>query len=202
MKKFTNIFITSCCFLIAISTVANAQSSRKSTKAPFIKSIDSFVNGGFKSDELQDSIALYAVNFRVDLIKKNDGKIEIAGVSVNDSLAYKLFPSYKKLYTIDYRSVIGTRKKTSLIIPILISNISATAKKRYVKNDGSDLIDMNAAVNAAFAVYSTIKYDNRKESNISLYERIYRSKNYRAEQDFNPNKVFLSPYFIEIVNIR
>ena len=47
-----------------------------------------------------------------------------------------------------------------------------------------------------------IKYDNRKEANISLYERIYRSKNYRAEQDLDSNKVLLTPYFIQVVNIQ
>ncbi|MBB5635328.1 fatty-acid desaturase [Pedobacter cryoconitis] len=71
----------------------------------------------------------------------------------------------------------------------------------YIKNDGSDLIDMNAAVNAAFAVYSTINMITEKRL-ISHFMKEYKSKNYVAEQDFDPNKVFLTPYFIKIVNIQ
>jgi len=202
MKIFINIYIVSLCILLTISTQSNAQAPVKITKSTFMKSMDSFVNGGFKQDGLKDSIALYAINFRIDILKKPGGKIQVTNVSANDSLAYKLFPYYKKLYAIDYSTVIGNRKKVSLIIPILISNVSATAKKEYVKADGSNLVEMNAAVNAAFAMYSTIKYDNQKEANISLYERLYKSKNYKEEQDFNPDKVFLTPYVIKIVNIQ
>lgn len=203
MKPFIKIFIIITSLLGIFPLLSNAQHENKSKqKKPYLRLIDSIVNRSIKSSELKDSIALYAINFSIDLIKNNDGKTSVTKISANDSLAYKLFPAYTKLYSINYTSLLGTRKKIRLVIPILISNISDTANKKYKKEDGSLLIDMQAAVNAAYSLYSTISYNNTKEAEVPVDHRIYKSTKDSSEERLTKDIVYLTPYVIQILNTK
>ncbi|QNK64822.1 hypothetical protein H7F33_10220 [Pedobacter sp. PAMC26386] len=182
---------------------SNAQNSAQTKqKYSYLKTIDSVINRGFKSAVLKDSISLYAINFRIDLTKNNAGKIEVSQIVANDSLAYKLFPSYKRFYSIDYNSLLGVRKKIRLIVPILIANISETAKKTYKKEDGSSLIDIQSAINTAYSLYSTISYNNLKEAEIPVEHRIQKSKMDTNNDRTSKDIVYLNPYIVQIVNIK
>lgn len=191
-------------FLLTILTFcANAQNSVKHVqKISYLKTLNSIFNNGIKSSELKDSIALYAINFSIELVKKSNGKATITNITVNDNIAYKLFPSYLRLNSIDFSSLLGQRKKIRLVIPVLIVNNSETAKKIYKKDDGSSLIDMQSAINVAYSLYSTMPYNNMKDANIPVEHRIYKSGKDENLERINTNIIYLAPYIINILNIR
>jgi hypothetical protein len=203
MKTYIKILIIVFSVLCVLPSRSNAQNSLLTRqKNGVLKRIDSVIQKGFKDAFLKDSIGLYAVNFRLEITGKKGNKTLVTQIHANDSIAYRLFPSYKRLYSIDYSSIIGARKKITLIIPVLISNVSATAEKRYKKDDGSHIIGMDAAVNAAFALYSTIPYDNVNEAKVPVGHRLYKSMNHENEERINTDVVFLTPYLIDVLNIR
>ncbi|KIO76913.1 hypothetical protein TH53_12535 [Pedobacter lusitanus] len=203
MKLFTKIFIISATLAYITPLFSIAQSLNKNKqKESYLKVVDSIFNRSIKTTELKDSIALYAINFSIDIVKNNNGKTTVTKINVNDSLAYKLFPTYTRLRSLNYGSLLGSRKKLRLIIPVLIVNISDTAKKKYKKEDGSLLIDMHGAVNAAYALYSTLPFNNIKEAHIPLENRLYKSKGDTNELKLKTNVVYLIPYLIHILNIR
>lgn len=186
-----------------IPLFSNAQESVKTAKNDnYLKRIDKIINRGFKGEFLKDSIALYAINFKIDLVQKNPGKSAATQITANDSLAYKLFPAYKELYAINYNKLLKNRKRLTLVIPILISNISATAKETHKDQDGSLLIAMQSAVNAAYSLYDTNSYNNLKDSKVSVGHRIYKSKKDNNTERVSKDIVYLTPYIMQILNIR
>lgn len=188
--------------MFVLPLFSNAQKSlRKKQDRIVLKKIDEVITKGFKHIPLKDSIALYALNFRIEIVKRKGGRTTVMEVRANDSIAYRLFPFYKRLYSVDYSVLMGTRKKITLVIPILIANVSATAKKRYSKDDGTDLIEMDAAVNAAFALYSTIPYDNVIEAKVPIGHRVYKQIYQRNDADINTHMIYLMPHIITVLNI-
>ncbi|MBB5637560.1 putative transcriptional regulator [Pedobacter cryoconitis] len=203
MKLFIKMLIITSFLVTILPVFSNAQNRlKKEQNTAYLKTVDSIFNKGFKSSELKDSIALYAFNFNIDLVKNNNGKTEIKQISVNDNLAYRLFPSYIRLNSVNFSSLMSNRKKLRLVVPILISNNSETAVKKYKKDDGNSLIDMQAALNIAYSLYSDIPYNNLKDANISLEHRIYRAKKDNNTERISKDIVYLNPYVIRILNIR
>jgi len=202
MRVPTKTFITAS--LLAIFPLfLNAQNlSKDKQKEPYLKVINSIFSRIGKDAVYKDSIALYAINFSIDLVKNNKGKVHVEQISANDTIGYKLFPSYKKLYSLDYKTLLGNKKRMKLVIPILISNVSATANKKYKKVDGSLLIDMDAAVNAAYSLYSTLPYNNSLDAKVSLQHRMYNATKNGNDKRVLMDITFLTPYFIQIVNIQ
>lgn len=54
-----------------------------------------------ESINIKDSLAIYALNFEINISKKEKTTI-VTHITANDSLAFKLFPSYKAFYAIDF----------------------------------------------------------------------------------------------------
>lgn len=203
MKLFIKVLIITPFLVTILPVLSNAQKRvKKEQKISYMKTVDSIFNKGFKSSELKDSIALYAFNFSINLVKNNKGKTEIKQISVNDDLAYKLFPSYTRLNSVNFSSLMSNRKKLRIVVPILISNNSETAVKKYKKDDGSSLIDIQAALNIAYSLYSDIPYNNLKDANIPLEQRIYKAKKDNNTQRVSNDIVYLNPYVMQIVNIK
>jgi len=200
MKIYIKIILL---LLNVIPLFSNAQESIKIAKNDnYLKRINLIINRGFKSEVLKDSIALYAINFKIDLVQKNPGKSVVTQIIANDSLAYKLFPAYKELYAINYNKLLKNRKRLTLVIPILISNISDTAKETQKNQDGNLLITMQSAVNAAYSLYSTNPYNNIEDSKVPVGHRIYKSKKDKNTERASKDIVYLNPYVVQILNIR
>lgn len=115
MKLFTKIFIISATLAYITPLFSIAQSLNKNKqKESYLKVVDSIFNRSIKTTELKDSIALYAINFSIDIVKNNNGKTTVTKINVNDSLAYKLFPTYTRLRSLNYGSLLGSRKKIEI----------------------------------------------------------------------------------------
>lgn len=93
-------------FLLSIPVLSFSQVSTNTNKQKdsVLKTIDSIVIRSFNQNLLKDSIALYAINFTVKVTRDKKGSANVSEVKANDSLAYELFPAYKRLYSINYNS--------------------------------------------------------------------------------------------------
>ena len=111
----------------------------------------------------KDSLLIYALNFELSVSKKN-GKALAFDIVANDSLAYQMFPRYKKLKLIDFYTLMRGRDKIKVILPIIVFG-SSDKQKKYKDKDGRVLINFNAAVNAAMATnYTGIRYSNENDA--------------------------------------
>ena len=143
---------------------------------------------------VKDSLAIYALNFELSISKKNKGTI-VTKIAANDSLAFILFPSYKKFSAIDFSLLMGIKNKIRLIIPILIYG-SSPEKMIYKDKYGNPLISLNAAVNAANALYSPFKYNNIKDSG-----ELLGHLRFKVLKDGKPKATFWEAITMEPINI-
>lgn len=191
MKK--KVFLTY--ILIFISLLGFAQTNKVDhpTLAIYKLLLDDSIN-------IKDSLIIYALNFELSISRKQKGTI-VTNIAANDNLAFKLFPSHKKFSSIDFSSLMGTKNKIKLVIPILIHG-SSPEKMLYKDKEGRPLISLNAAVNAAYALYSPMKYDNQKDAEVSLSHRLYKdSQSKKPKSDFR-EVIVMDPITYEIQNIR
>lgn len=149
---------------------------------------------------LKDSLAIYALNFEIDISKKEKITV-VTNITANDSLAFKLFPSYKSFYNLDFSSLMIGRNKIKLVVPILIYE-GSPEKITYRDKDGNPLISFNAAVNAAYALYSPLKYSNQNDANVPIGHRLYKSSKDKNQKVKLRELMIIEPIHIEIFNVR
>lgn len=119
----------------------------------------------------KDSLLVYALNFQLTIEKKN-GKSILTHITANDSLAYSIFPSYKKLANIDFSEYLGAKKSICIVIPILMYGNPQQPNPSY--QNGTPLkISLNAALNTTLALYDLNQYDNIKEAEMDFAYRSY-----------------------------
>lgn len=170
------------------------QAQEKNFDEPEIAIFKLFADAEIK---LKDSVAIYTLNFELH-IKKLNGKTIVTNITANDSLAFTIFPMYTKLKTINFTRLMGAKNNIRLVIPILIYGNSYD-KQQYKDTDGNALINFNAALNAAFALYNPTKYNNLKESKVELSNLLHKeSKNKSALW----NAVIMNPIWIDITRIK
>lgn len=149
---------------------------------------------------LKDSLAIYALNFELNIIKKQNKTI-VTNISVNDSLAFTLFPFFKKLEAIDFSQIMGKNKNIRLVIPILI--YGSSSEKMINKDDNNKpLISFNAAVNAAYALYNPFKYNNIKDAGVDIGHLLHKTAKEWKPQKELWQAIILEPLLIQIHNIK
>ncbi|MBB6498975.1 hypothetical protein [Pedobacter cryoconitis] len=146
------------------------------------KSVDSiFMKSSEPEKVLKDSVALYSFCLNLEIIKdQKRNKSKVVRLSVNDSIVYRLFPAYKKLYAINYTSLLRNQKKVNLVIPIIISNTSPKAARKY-NRQGDLLIDIESTETNFQRSFSSIVPKNK---------------------GWLEDGVILPPYIIRILNIQ
>ncbi|WAC41209.1 hypothetical protein [Pedobacter sp. SL55] len=143
----------------------------------------------------KDSLLIYSLNFTLK-IEKTANKLLPSRVVANDSLAYRLFPNYKKLADIDFSPILGTNTKLDVMIPVLIYG-GSPEKMKHKDENGQPLINFNASVNAALALISNKKYDNSRSS----YESPEFQKASKQSKIFR-SAIIMEPYIVYIANIK
>jgi len=187
MRKLFTILVV----LTLLTANANAQQN-PSAEDKIWKQVHSVLSD-FKYPK--DSLLIYSLNFTLK-IEKRGAKFLASKVVANDSLAYELFPNYKKLSDIDFYSVLSTYTKSDVMIPILIYG-SSPEKVKYRDEHGQPLINFNAAASAALALVSDKKYDNSSSS----YESPGFHKTDKQSKLFR-NIIVMQPYMVYIANIK
>ncbi|WP_131537307.1 hypothetical protein [Pedobacter nototheniae] len=164
MKTFNILFV----FLLGLFPIISiAQTQQSETIPDWQKKVYKILMRDKSREVLEDSVALYSFTFKLKIIKSKENKIKVDQLIVSDSLMYKLFPSYKDLYSIDYSSLLKTRKKLNIIIPILISNTSPSAKRRY-ETRGEPLMSIESALDIAQSSLTSMIPKNKKSNEILL----------------------------------
>jgi hypothetical protein len=201
MNKSLKFLIVILLLSIPVLSFSQVLNNAGKQKDRVLKTIDSIFVSSFNQSLLKDSVAFYAINFTVKVAKDKKGRARVSEVKANDSLAYELFPAYKRLHSIDYNSLLGAKQKITLLIPVLISNTSPE-QRIYKKPDGSPLIDMAAALNAIYALTSDMPYNNKLDGEVALNHRIFKHyKTHPKSEDRLKDVMLLNPYVLEILNI-
>lgn len=112
--------------ILAFPLLTFAQSTNKHLEKE--KLLDLFKeNDPWKTTK--DSSAAYAFSFKV-IVKKNlKGVAEIISIGASDSIAYKIYPNYKFLETINYNVFMGNNRTAIFIIPVGLEIIGSTGHK-------------------------------------------------------------------------
>lgn len=83
-------------------------------------------------------------------------------------------------------------------MPILIY-LNSPEKQQYKDAEDNSLINFNAALNSAFALYNPIKYDKIKDSRAELFDLAHKEwKNKSVLWD----AIIMNPIWINITHIR
>ena len=95
---------------------------------------------------LKDSIAMYAFNFKLKIVKSKGHGTTLKHLFVSDTLMHKLFPNYKEFYNIDFSALLRKRKEVNVVIPILVYSVSPSGRSRYPRHDGDPLLSIESAM--------------------------------------------------------
>lgn len=135
MKQKISTLFTIVLFTCFICSAKAQLTTKKDTYPYWRKRIDSvFMKSAGPYKILADSIGIYPLNLSLQVTKNSKTqKTKVTELSVSDHMIYKLFTSYKKLYSIDYSSAMGKRKRLNILISILISNTSPNARSKYTR---------------------------------------------------------------------
>lgn len=189
MKKKVVFFMA----IVLFSTISFAQ-NRIADEEKIAKSIYNILS---ENKHPKDSLLIYALNFELHISRKKD-KALASSIVANDSLAYEMFPAYKKLKTIDFMPIMREKNTARIIIPVLVYGGSEMQKK-YKDKEGRGLISFNAAINAVMALNDINNYSNENDAEKPLSHRLYKQKNNNV---LFIDAIFMKPYIIEIFNIE
>lgn len=191
MKKTTILSIIVC----LIWNVSAAQ-NRFAAEEKIGKAIDEIL---LEWKRPKDSLLIYALNFELTVAKVN-GKAFASKITANDSLAFRIFPTYSKLKKIDFAGILNGKTRAKIVIPIIMFG-SSPEQKKYKDDNGRPLISFNAAVNAAMALNDPIiKFSNERDAETSLSERLHKQE--KNITHLFSDAIFMRPYIIEIFNIK
>jgi len=145
-----------------------------------------------------DSVPVYAFNFRIKLAPTKNGKVKVMNVTANDSSAYKMFPDYKMLYTTDFSPLVSNNKNITVVIPVLCYK---RPRPDGIKHPN---IHIDQFLNTSYALQSSLQYSNEKEDKEYFMYRVNRANNRqdgKASVGFE-QIILVQPLIIEILNIR
>jgi hypothetical protein len=151
-KKLNLIFII-LVNAIALPSFAQQKTNKQNQDASMQKKVYSVFFKSNPKSLLKDSSAIYVFNFKLNIVKKADGKALAVKIVASDSLAYKLFPSYKSLYELDYSQLSKGDKNATLVIPIMIFTVGKDKKSEY-------LISTRSAINTLQDLNRNYDYDH------------------------------------------
>ena len=158
MKNLIKVFVIAIIILGISMSPSKAQSDeqKKIEKQVFL-----IMKPNFGLRDMQDTVALLAINFKLNIVKDKNGRARVTRIEANDTLGYKLFPNYKRLSTINFQGLMGAEKTITFVVPFLVYNLAENSKyAEYQDKHGNTLIEMRNAINVSEALYSTMSYNN------------------------------------------
>lgn len=148
---------------------------------------------------LKDSVAMYAINFKIDVIKDKHNKTSVTKITANDSLGYILFPQNTELKKLDYTELfLAGEKKISIIMPILIY-MHTEKDIKYRDTSGKPLISLQSAANTAFHLYTDFPYSNLKEGQVT-YPR-YAPELIKSYRSVFTRRIIVEPMIFDLNTI-
>ena len=191
-KSMKNLKYISLVFILFLSTAKPALAQNDEQKFRSYSKTMSRVLSVEGGSVREDSVYLYAFNFQVEFSKNSAGKLIACKLSVNDSLAYKIFPKYNSIKEIDFSFLRADRKKFKVVIPVIV----------YFKNHKEKtVIDFDAALNAIYSINMPTKTSNN-DPVIPLGHREFLEEKSRENfMDFR-NNIYMPVRIVHLAIIR
>ena len=160
--NFTRIVILFALLFLCFSEKLIAQNKEKEGSPKYYR-IHKVLMNEYTFEVLNDSIPLFALNFKITV--KKIGKKQVVKVWASDSLAYAIFPGYRKYYSFDFSPYMNSKQEVSFFLPVLILN-----RERVELNSGSQrsLISINNIVK----LFEKILYVDKSLPNILMLDII------------------------------
>lgn len=120
-------YLCICSLPLIVSYQVHAQDFDKNIQNEKIKIHDCLSND-FRWEITPDSNMYIAFAFKINVKAINNSQFGVVSIMANDTLAYKLFPNYKLLESVDYRIFVKNQMEATLILPVFI-DLSDSGKK-------------------------------------------------------------------------
>lgn len=199
-RSYKIIFLLLIAYSILAIEPTFAQSFEEPQITPLEKAFIQIFSKSEPSKVLKDSVSIYAINFKIEVIKVSKNKTLVTKITANDSLGYALFPKYLELKKLDYMELFSeSEKKISIIMPILIYGHTEN-KIKYRDEKGDPLISLKSATNTAFHLYTSYPYSNLKEGEIGFPG--YRTKYKQYQKRIFDKQIILTPMISDITTVN
>lgn len=93
-----------------------------------------FFNNHTPWETSPDSTMHIGFSFKIKMKFDTEGKINRNRIKASDPIAYKLFPEYKFLSTVNYPLFLKDKKRGTYIIPVLIEIIGSQTDEYYTND--------------------------------------------------------------------
>ena len=102
MKNLIKVLVIAI-ILLGISMLPSKAQSDEQKKIEL--KVLSIMEPNYNLGVMQDTVALLAINFKLNITKDKNGRARVTHIEANDTLGYKLFPNYKRLSTINFQGL-------------------------------------------------------------------------------------------------
>jgi hypothetical protein len=114
----------------------------------------------------EDSTMLIGFSFKISVQKNANGLTKPITIIASDTLAYKIFPNYTFLTTINYELFLKERNEGVFIIPILIEMVGSQSEEFYTKEKQLDFMNKNISGRSMFdSALSLLNIHNLDQNN-------------------------------------
>lgn len=164
LKKIVTILILLSIHELSYSQLLKGKSKKEKKK------IENFFLKDLPWKSTEDSTMIIGFSFKIKVEENEIGLSQATSITASDSIAYKLFPNYELLKTINYKLFLQNKKKAEFIIPVLIELVGSQTIGYY---DREKLINFsnNTVFNKALykGAWSMFHLNNDHIKNIENY---------------------------------
>lgn len=169
MKVLVRFFSLTAVLFIGISPMTSlGQGLQREQITRWHKEINKILLKEKSSYVFKDSIAMYAFDFKLKIVKTKDNGGKLKQLFVSDSLLYELFPNYQAFYNVDFSALLRKRNEVNVVIPILVYSVSPTGQSRYQRQDGQPLVSVESAMEITEKSFTSILSKNNFEEVVLL----------------------------------
>ena len=191
-KSMKNLKYISLVFILFLSTAKPALAQNDEQKFRSYSKTMSRVLSVEGGSVKEDSVYLYSFNFQVEFSKNSVGRLIAGNLSVNDSLAYKIFPKYNSIKEIDFSFLHANKERFKVVIPVIV----------YFKNHKEKtVIDFDAALNATYSINMPTKTNNNGPIIYLGHREVLEEKPRENFMDFRIN-IYMPVIVVELFFIQ
>jgi hypothetical protein len=126
--------------LFSVLFVTVATFAQQTSKTVELKRIHDYLETNTNTELFPDTSRMYTFAFKVRVIKNKKGGYMVDSITVNDPIAYTLFPSFMQLKNIDYSVFLKNESEASLILPVVLDVWKDTWPKPAQEIDHRELL--------------------------------------------------------------
>ncbi|MEJ7694656.1 hypothetical protein [Daejeonella sp.] len=160
---------TTLTLILLFTLLKTAQSQDLESKIEFEKKrIENFFLDNIPYKTTKDSTMIYAFAYKITVLKNANGVLEQTSLTASDTVAFRIYPGYEFLKTINYDLFMKDRKAGIFIFPVLIEVIGSQSenyKKDILSNYFvENVFRGNISKNVAAMFYYHPNENNKTES--------------------------------------